>query len=196
LIGLAFLNRYATVRVGSIPSNVPFTPVARSLTIFSRMTLVQGAGFEVFVDYATTTLTRREFEALPDVNAFPSSPFCDAEWCEDPREIAGIGSSGGRRVSKAGLVNAGTNMIIHYDGEDQNGQTKVRMELCDKPTRSGNAVCEPVIEVVRPDGTLAQSVGTVGGLLQFYVPYMYTLTSVRSRNLHTADLWIDPPSER
>jgi hypothetical protein len=174
---------------------VPFTPVARSFTQFSRMTLVQGADFEVFVDYATTTITKNEFSVLPNVNSFPTNIFCGAEWCEDPREIAGIGSSG-RRVSAVGLVNAGTNMVIYYDGDDQNGQTKVRMELCDRPTRSGQAICEPVIEVVRPDGSVAQSVGSLGGILQFYVPYTYSTTSVRSRNLHTADLWIDPPSER
>ncbi len=195
IIGLAFLDRYATQRVGTIPSNVPFTPVARSLTLFSRMTLVQGADFEVFVDYATTTITKNEFEVLPDVNSFPSAPFCGAAWCQDVRLIAGIGSSS-RRLSNTGLVNAGTNMVIHYDGEDQNGQTKVRMELCDRPTSTGQAVCEPAIEVIRPDGSAAESVGSLGGLLQFYMPYMYSTTSVRSRNLYTIDLWIDPPGER
>ena len=195
IIGLAFLDRYATQRVGTIPSNVTFTPVARSFTQFSRMTVVQGPDFEVFVDYATTSITKSEFQSLPDVNSYPTNLYCGASWCHDVRLIAGIGSSG-RRLSSSGLVNAGTNMVIHYDGEDQNGQTKVRMELCDKPTRTGEAVCEPVIEVIRPDGSVAQSVGSLGGLLQFYMPYMYSTNSVRSRNLYTIDLWIDPPSER
>lgn len=81
-IGLAFLDRDATRRVGTIPSTESFTPVGRSQTQFSRMTLVRGAGFEVFVDYSTTTITEAEFLSLPDVNGLNAQPFCDAAWCE------------------------------------------------------------------------------------------------------------------
>ena len=80
-IGLAFLDRDATRRVGTIPAAESFTPVGRSQTQFSRMTLVRGAGFEVFVDYSTTTITEAEFLGLPDVNGLNAQPFCDAAWC-------------------------------------------------------------------------------------------------------------------
>jgi hypothetical protein len=80
-IGLAFLDRDATRRVGTIPASESFTPVGRSQTQFSRMTLVRGAGFEVFVDYSTTTITEAEFLGLPDVNTLNAQPFCDAVWC-------------------------------------------------------------------------------------------------------------------
>lgn len=84
-IGLAFLDRDATRRVGTIPATEPFTPVGRSQTQFSRMTLVRGAGFEVFVDYSTTTITEAEFLSLPDVNSLNAQPFCDAAWCTASR---------------------------------------------------------------------------------------------------------------
>ena len=94
------------------------------------------------------------------------------------------------------LVNAGSNMVIYYDGEDHDGMTKVRMELCDRPTSTNEAICEPVIEVILPDGSPSPAVDTLGGLSQFYVPYSYTTTSVYSRNFFTVDLWIDPPGQR
>ena len=87
-------------------------------------------------------------------------------------------------------------MVIYYDGDDQDGMTKARMELCDRPTSTGQAQCEPATEVILPDGSSAPPVDTVDGLIQFYVPVKYTHTSVRSRNFYTADLWIDPPENR
>lgn len=80
-VGLAFLDRDATRLVGTIPAAETFTAVGRSLTQFSRMTLVRGAGFEVFVDYSTTTISETEFLSLPDVNTLNAQPFCDAVWC-------------------------------------------------------------------------------------------------------------------
>jgi hypothetical protein len=199
--GLAYLDRYATQRVGAIPPNVPFEPVARSYTQFSNMTLVRGANFEVFVDYKTTTISDDAFRRLPDVNTAGANTFCQADWCTPVQQIAGMGSGGSRSTGSGGmqgktLVNAGTNMIIYYDGEDQGGMTRVRMELCDKPTSSGQAVCEPVTEVILPDGTSAPILATINGLPQFYVPYQYTTTSARSRRYYTADLWINPPEAR
>jgi hypothetical protein len=198
--GLAFMNRYATRVVGNVPPTVPFTPVARSLTQFSHMTLVQGENFEVFVDYKTTTIDANTFNSLPDVNTYPSNLFCAADWCKPEWrlplfEIRSLGG-GGRGLAATGLVNAGTNMIIHYDGDDHMGMTRVRMELCDRPTSTNQAICEAVTQVILPDGTAAVPVGNVGGLLQFYAPYAYTTTSVRSKNFYTIDLWIDPPEFR
>lgn len=81
-VGLAFLDRDATRWVGIIPTSESFTAVGRSLTQFSRMTLVRGAGFEVFVDYSTTTISETEFLSLPDVNTLNAQPFCTATWCD------------------------------------------------------------------------------------------------------------------
>lgn len=196
-VGIAFLDRYATQRVGTIPSSVRLTPVARSFVQFSHMTLVRGDNFEVFVDYATTTLSERDFSVLPNVNNVGINTFCNADWCRPVVILPGMGS--GRRsgrLAAVGLINAGSNMVIHYDGEDHNGMTKVRMELCDRPTSTNQAICEPATEVILPDGSPAPAVGSLGGLAQFYVPYSYTTTSVRSRNFFTVDLWIDPPEAR
>jgi hypothetical protein len=81
-VGLAFLDRDATLRVGTIPTSETFSAVGRSQTQFSRMTLVRGAGFEVFVDYSTTTISEAEFLGLPDVNGLNAQPFCTAVWCD------------------------------------------------------------------------------------------------------------------
>lgn len=194
-IGLAFLDRYATQRVGTIPASVRFEPVGRSLVQFSRMTLVRGDNFEVFVDYKTTGISDQVFSTLPNVNNVGINTFCEASWCQPVTFIPGIGSGRGSLAS-TGLVNAGSNMIIHYDGDDQDGMTKVRMELCDRATSTNEAICEAVIEVILPDGSLSPAVDTLGGMAQFYVPYSYTITSVRSRNFFTIDLWIDPPEQR
>ncbi len=79
---LAFLDRGASRRAGIIPLEAVFTPLARSYTQFSNMALVRGDGFEVFVDYTSTTIPREVFETLPDVSAAASAPVCAAAWCE------------------------------------------------------------------------------------------------------------------
>jgi hypothetical protein len=78
---IAFLDRDARQRVGIIPEGTQLTVVARSYTTFSAMLLVQGDGFQVFVDYTTTTLTAEQFETLPNVDGIEIAPFCDADWC-------------------------------------------------------------------------------------------------------------------
>jgi hypothetical protein len=192
-VALAYLDRNARQRVGMVPTSVTFEPLARSLVQFSRMTLVRGLDFEVFVDYTTTSIGADMFQQLPDVNTVESVPFCNADWCEAATTAASTSSA---RPAGGSLVSAGTNMVIHYDGDDQNGQTRVRMQLCDRPTSTGQAICEPVTQVTLPDGSAASAVGVLDGLTQFYVPYAYTTTSVRSQSFYTADLWIDPPEAR
>jgi len=79
---VGFLDRGAAVRVGVIPLDTAITPVARSYAQFSAMMLVSGDGFELFVDHNTTSVTREEFNALPNVDDSGRVPFCDAAWCE------------------------------------------------------------------------------------------------------------------
>ncbi|NWF68037.1 MAG: hypothetical protein HXY40_03035 [Chloroflexi bacterium] len=78
---VAFLDRDARQRVGVIPRDTPLTVVARSYTQYSAMILVQAAGFQVFVDYTSTTLTPEQFETLPNIDGVTFEPFCDADWC-------------------------------------------------------------------------------------------------------------------
>jgi len=80
---VGFTNRNATQRLGVLPFGEPVTPVARSYTQFSNMTLVEGSGFRVFVDWQDTTLTEAEFQALPDEATAALETFCDAAWCEE-----------------------------------------------------------------------------------------------------------------
>lgn len=77
---VAFLDRKAQHKIGVLPIGMGFTPESRSYVDFSNMMLVRGDGFEVFVDYTTTQITRDQFLSLPDVG--DGSPTnCQAEWC-------------------------------------------------------------------------------------------------------------------
>ena len=78
---LAFSDRSATELTGVIPPGTAVTPVARSYAQFSRMTLVRGEGFQLFVDYQNTTLDRTAFEALGNINVITVETFCEAAWC-------------------------------------------------------------------------------------------------------------------
>jgi hypothetical protein len=78
---VAFLDRFGRQKTGTIPLGEPITPVARSYTTFSRMMLVRGNGFEVFIDYRTSTVSDADFAVLPDVNGIGISTTCTASWC-------------------------------------------------------------------------------------------------------------------
>ncbi|MFO7322542.1 MAG: hypothetical protein DIU68_012480 [Chloroflexota bacterium] len=77
-----FADRNARLRLGVLPRGVPFAAVARSMAPFSNMMLVRGEGFEVFIDYTFTSVTRADFEALPDVNTTFPQITCQAAWCD------------------------------------------------------------------------------------------------------------------
>jgi hypothetical protein len=79
---VAFLTRFGSRQVGAIPLGTVVTPVARSTAQFSRMMLVRGDGFEVFLDYRDTTIDDAGFLALPDVDTITSAPVCRASWCQ------------------------------------------------------------------------------------------------------------------
>ena len=78
---LAFTDRSATNLIGVVPQDTQLTPIARSYVQFSRMTLVRGEGFQLFVDYQDTSLGQAAFEALGDVNVIEAETFCEAVWC-------------------------------------------------------------------------------------------------------------------
>lgn len=189
---IAFLDRYATQRVGTIPADEPLQVLARSYTQFSRMILVQGADFLVFVDYRTTSLPQAVFDDLPDINTGVYDTVCDADWCQAVVRTTGIGGGSAGGPGGRQLVSPSTNMVIYYDGGDTNGTTLVRMELCDQPTSTGGA-CQPVTTVVGPDGAPLPAAGSLGGLSQFRLPYGYSTYSARSQNYYTADIWINIP---
>lgn len=78
---VAFLDRFGRQPTGTIPLGEALTPVARSYTQFSRMMLVRGNGFEVFIDYQASTVDENTFGALPDVNNVSFDTGCGASWC-------------------------------------------------------------------------------------------------------------------
>lgn len=79
---VAFLDRFGRRPTGSIPIGEPITAVARSYTQFSKMMLVRGNGFLVFIDYSASSISENQFAALPDVNGVSSQLSCTAEWCK------------------------------------------------------------------------------------------------------------------
>lgn len=78
---VAFLDRNARQPTGTVPQGEVITPVARSYTQFSRMMLIRGNGFDVFIDYRDSSITEDAFNALPDINSITTPPTCAAEWC-------------------------------------------------------------------------------------------------------------------
>ncbi len=80
-LAVAFLDRFARQQVGLIPPGTLVTPVARSFTTFSKMMLVRGEGFEVFIDYTSSSLSDADFQALPNVDDVGANTACAAEWC-------------------------------------------------------------------------------------------------------------------
>jgi len=79
---VAFLDRFGRRPTGSIPVGEPITPIARSYTQFSKMMLVRGNGFEVFIDFSASTVSENQFAALPDVNSVGMQTTCTVSWCK------------------------------------------------------------------------------------------------------------------
>lgn len=78
---VAYYDRSAQQRAGIIPDGTIIEPIARSYAQFSRMTLVRGEDFVLFVDYQNTTLDSTAFEQLGDVNVIDYQTTCQPEWC-------------------------------------------------------------------------------------------------------------------
>ena len=78
---VSFLDRGATASSGVIPNGTAITALGRSPAQFSNMTLVQGEGFLLFVDWRDTYLTEEQFRALPNVDTLNLQSFCDTNWC-------------------------------------------------------------------------------------------------------------------
>lgn len=187
-----YLDRSATQRIGVIPIEETFTALARSYTPFSRMTLVQGNGFQVYVDWKTTTMTEAEFWALPNVREAGADPVCNVVWCR----FTLLSPNGGRR-NREGLrpVSGGSHMRIHYDGDLPEGAL-VRMEVCRRRTSANNPECSPATSVVLEGGTVLPPSGNSGGLLQFVMPYGYSLARVESACCYTTEVYISTLQER
>lgn len=76
---VGFFDIVASQRAAVVPNGTAVTPVGRSPVQFSRMILIEGDGFLLYVEYPSTSLTQEEFETLdaaPDVQT-----FCNANWC-------------------------------------------------------------------------------------------------------------------
>ncbi|MBI5670980.1 MAG: hypothetical protein HZC41_23550 [Chloroflexi bacterium] len=208
-LALGFLNRYATEHVGLIPVGTPLTPVARSFTEFSRMMLVRGDGFELFVDHRDTTVTDAEFAVLPDVDGVSVNTFCEASWCQPVTYT--VGSPAARRPLPPGLGGTAPqpvnnpggrvkvpveHLIIYYDGQDANNTTVVRMQLCAKPTSQPGNTCQNVTNVTAPNGVPLASVGNVSGIPQFRLPYGYSTHALYAANYYMTDVWIAAPGQK
>jgi hypothetical protein len=80
--GVVFFDRDARQRAGVLPVDTGFEAIGRSTRGFSNMTLIEGDGFRLYIDYTTTPLTRAQFEALPDFTDLGLEIFCTAAWCD------------------------------------------------------------------------------------------------------------------
>lgn len=207
-LALGFLNRYATEHIGLIPVGTTFTPVARSFTEFSRMMLIRGDGFELFIDHRDSTVTEAEFAVLPDVDGVSVTTTCEAAWCQPVTYT--VGSPAARRplpgAPVAGMAGATTpgsrvkvpveHLVIYYDGQDADSSTVVRMQLCAKPTNQPGNTCQNVTQVIAPGGAPLVSVGNVNGLAQFRLPYGYSAHLLYAAAYYMTDVWIAAPGQK
>ena len=76
---VGFFDIIASQRAAVVPTGSAVTPLGRSSVQFSRMILIEGEGFLLFVEYPSTSLTQEEFEALAVAPAVQT--FCTAKWC-------------------------------------------------------------------------------------------------------------------
>src|SRR5690606_1610206 len=81
-IAVAFLDSAATRNVGTIPNGTPIQVLGKSNASFSRMMLVSGDGFQVYVDYQSTTVTEQQFANLPNATSLNLTTNCFATWCK------------------------------------------------------------------------------------------------------------------
>lgn len=77
----AFNDRNASDKVGILPLGTGFEVLGRSTFGFSKMMLIEGEGFRVYVDQTTTPVTADVFAELPDFDTITGEIFCLAEWC-------------------------------------------------------------------------------------------------------------------
>jgi hypothetical protein len=211
-VAFAFLNRFGTEQVGKIPVGTNVQPVARSFTQFSAMTLVRGQDFEVFIDYRDSSLSDDQFAALPDVNGVSVTTACGAAWCDSVIYTLGNPAAGrteppGQPVASGNTTSANSNtsgktqvpienLILAYDGQDANNSTVVRMQLCSGSATTAGNICQPVTQVIAPDGSVLQPVGNLNGQSQYRLPYGYSTHSARSANYFLVDVWIHTPEQR
>jgi hypothetical protein len=79
---VAFLDSAASISVGTIPDGTPIQVLGRSTAEFSRMMLVSGDNFQVYVEYTNTTVTEQQFRSLPNAASLNVETSCFAEWCD------------------------------------------------------------------------------------------------------------------
>ena len=79
---VAFLDRFGRRPTGSIPVGEVIVPVARSYTQFSKMMLVRGNGYEVFIDFSASSISVNQYAALPDINSSSPQTTCTTNWCK------------------------------------------------------------------------------------------------------------------
>ncbi|GAB1422324.1 hypothetical protein MASR2M15_25520 [Anaerolineales bacterium] len=79
---VSYLDVGAGRNSGVMPYGQTFQPIARSYSTFSRMTLVQGDKFLVFIEWTASDMTEDDYDALPDVAQGSYQTFCEAKWCK------------------------------------------------------------------------------------------------------------------
>ena len=80
---VGFYDRRARRRGGVLPDGTQFNLIARSYTPFSKMMLVEGESFRLFVDYTFTNVSTDDFFALPEASESADfSTQCNLGWCE------------------------------------------------------------------------------------------------------------------
>lgn len=81
-IAVAFYDSRAGQRAGVIPFGTGVTPIARSYSQFSNMTLVEGEDFLLFIEWGNMNITREDWLLLPNEADLEYQAGCALNWCD------------------------------------------------------------------------------------------------------------------
>jgi len=210
----AYLDHSARLRIGQIPRGTPFTALARSSAPDSRMMLVQGEGFTVWIAWPWTTLTEQQYLSLPfaeDVEDQLPQLLCFAAFCSaivhngdplgGPIDMEGALLSGGAGYS--GVPTPGSNLqyldyshtrlLFNLDNVDE-GWAELRMELCTNP--SDFNTCEPVVRLYE-NGQVVPPVRVENGYPVWRLTYfLHETARLESQHFYVNQLWVTHPYDR
>ncbi len=206
----AYFDPLANQYAGQIPRGTPFTALARRNAENSRMMLVQGEGFVVWIAWPWTTLTQDQYLSLPladDVRWQLPQLLCYAAFCNqvvrsgDPLVGLTAGGTGGTGAGYAGVGAPGGNLqrvdnahvriLFNLDRPEEN-YAEFRLELCSAP----NTVvgCEPVLRLYE-FGQLVQPIRVENGYPVYRMAYnLHDTARLESYHYYTDQLWVSHPS--
>lgn len=211
----SYLDTAATQYMGVMPWGTEFRAWYRNYQ-GSTLMYVTGNDFGVFIDRRWTTMDSEVFNRLPNLDDVKPLTFCDANWCNGPRNTP-TPTGGGplvrlhqdnetpvpQQLEAEQAAEEGGKTQVSWDhirvnyllDRPEQGVAQVTLEICEEPQQVS---CEPVTRVFNnnlsaPKPVLSQQ----NGLNVYELPYGYNENLlVEGATLVSPDVWISDPTIR